>query len=235
MAETLILSRPRRQSEAFAAAVEAAMPGRFAVLVAPLIEIAPAPGALDLDGLQGIVFTSANGVEQFVARSAERGLVAWCVGDITADAARAAGFEAVSADGDVHALAALVARANRPGAGAFIHVRGRHAAGDLVGLLAAAGVAARSAEIYDQRPQRLEGPARALLAAGGPAHVALFSPRTARLFAAEARADGWPLGRITTVAISAAADAAVDGLGVGRRVVAATPGRAGMLAALAAG
>lgn len=234
MTETLVLTRPRHQSAAFAAAVEEAMPGRFAALVAPLIEIAPVAAALDLSGLQGIVFSSANGVEQFAARSPERGLVAYCVGEMTAAAARAAGFEARSADGDVHDLVALVRAAHRPGAGAFLHVRGRHAAGNLVGWLDAAGVPARAAEIYDQRPLPLDGPARALLAAGGPAVVALFSPRTARIFAEAARAGEWPLGGVAAVSISAAADAALDGLGLGRRLVAATPGRAGMLAALAA-
>ena len=233
MAETLILTRPLRQSEAFAAAVAEAMPGRFAVLVSPLIQIAPAAGALDLGNLQGIVFTSANGVEQFASRSPERVLVAYCVGEMTAAAAQAAGFEALSADGDVNDLAALVIAANRPGAGAFLHVRGRHAAGDLVGSLTAAGVAARAAEIYDQTPLPLAGPARTLLAEGGPAVLALFSPRSARLFAAQARDAGWPLARVTAVSIAAAADAGLDGLGLGRRVVAETPGRAGMVAALA--
>lgn len=232
--ETLILTRPQRQSEDFAAALAEAMPGRFAVLVAPLIEIAPVPAPLDLAGLQGLVFSSANGVEQLAARSRERGLVAYCVGEMTAAVARAAGFDAVSADGDVEDLARLVVAAHRPGAGAFLHVRGRHAAGNLVGSLAAAGVPARAAEIYDQTPRPLAGPAAAHLAAGKPAAVALFSPRSARLFAAEARPGCWPLARVTAVSISAAADAALDGLGLGRRIVAPAPGRAGMLAALAA-
>lgn len=232
-AETLILTRPLRQSQAFAAALAEALPDRFTVLCAPLIAIAPLAGEIDLAGLQGLVFSSANGVEQFAARTAERGLVAWCVGEMTAAAARAAGFEARSADGDVGDLAALVIAGHRPGAGAFLHVRGRHAAGDLLGMLAAAGVPARAAEIYDQSPRRIEGAAAALLAGGGPAAVALFSPRTARLFAAQARDEGWPLGRVTAVSLSAAADAGLDGLGLGRRLVAPTPGRAGMLAALA--
>ena len=77
---------------------------------------------------------------------------------MTAAAARAAGFAARSADGDVDDLAALVIAAHRPGAGAFLHVRGRHAAGDLVGRLAAAGVPARAAEIYDQAPRPIDGP-----------------------------------------------------------------------------
>lgn len=231
--ETLILTRPQRQSEAFAAAVAEAMPGRFAVLVAPLIEITPVAAPLDLADLQGIVFSSANGVEQFAARSPERGLLAWCVGAMTAAAARAAGFEAVSADGDVEDLARLVVARHRPGAGAFLHVRGRHAAGNLVGRLAAAGVPARAAEIYDQTPRPIDGAARAHLAAGSPATVALFSPRSARLFAAQAFDEHWPLARVTAVSIAAAADAGLDGLGLGRRLVAAKPGRAGMLAALA--
>ena len=148
--ETLILTRPLPQSEAFAAALAREMPGRFAVLVAPLIAIAPVPGAIDLAGLQGILFSSANGVEQFAARQPARDLPAYCVGDMTAAAARAAGFAARSADGDVDDLAAMVIAAHRPGAGAFLHVRGRHAAGDLVGRLAAAGVPARAAG--DLRP-----------------------------------------------------------------------------------
>ena len=44
-------------------------PGGSAPVVAPLIAIAPLPGALDLEGVQGLIFTSANGVEQFAARS----------------------------------------------------------------------------------------------------------------------------------------------------------------------
>jgi len=231
--ETLILTRPLPQSEAFAAALAREMPGRFAVLVAPLIAIAPVPGTIDLAGLQGILFSSANGVEQFATRTPARDLPAYCVGDMTAAAARAAGFAARSADGDVDDLAAMVIAAYRPGAGAFLHVRGRHAAGDLVGRLAAAGVPARAAEIYDQAPRPIEGRARALLAAGEPAAVALFSPRSARLFAAQARAEGWPLGAATAVSLSRAADVALDGLGFGRRLVAPTPGRAGMLLALA--
>ncbi len=231
--ETLILTRPRRQSEDFAAAVAAALPGRFAVLVAPLFEIAPVAEGLDLGGAQGLVFSSANGVAEFVARSGERGLPAFCVGEMTAAAARGAGFVAHSADGDVGDLARLVAAAYRPGAGDFLHVRGRQAAGDLVGLLAAAGVPARAAEIYEQAPLRIDGAAAALLGAGGGAAVALFSPRSARLFAAQARDEGWPLGRVTAVSLSAAADAGLGGLGFGRRIVAAAPGRAGMLSALA--
>jgi uroporphyrinogen-III synthase len=189
--------------------------------------------ALDLDGLQGLVFTSANGVEQFAALSAERRLPAYCVGDMTAAAARRAGLTARSADGDVMALAALVAAAHRPGAGSFLHLRGRHAAGDLIGRLAAAGVPARAAEIYDQAPRPLDPAAAGLLAAGRADVLAFFSPRTARLFAEAARAARWSLATVTAVSLGPAADAALD-LDIGHRRIAPAPTRDGMLAALAA-
>jgi uroporphyrinogen-III synthase len=149
---------------------------------------------------------------------------------MTAAAAAAAGFAARSADGDVGALAALVAAAHRPGAGAFLHVRGRHAAGDLAGRLAAVGVPVRAAEIYAQVPQPLASEVGAALADG--AAVALFSPRSAALFAAAVRAAGWPLAGVAAVSLSAAVDAALD-LSVAARIVAARPTRDGMLEALA--
>jgi uroporphyrinogen-III synthase len=228
----LLLTRPQAQAQAFAAVLEARLPGRFRPVVAPLIAIAPVPSELDLGGLQGLIFTSANGVGQFAARSPERGLPAFCVGEMTAAAARAAGFAARSADGDVVALAALVAREAVPGAGGFLHLRGRHAAGDLVGRLAAAGLEARAAEIYDQTPCPLPEAARSLLAEGRAEVLAFFSPRTARLFAAEARQAGWNLEAATSVSLSLAADAALADLAIGERVVTRAPTREGMLDAL---
>jgi uroporphyrinogen-III synthase len=233
-ARTLLLTRPRAQSEDFAGELDRRLPGRFRIVVAPLIAIVPVPGEIDLSGVQGLVFTSANGVAQFAARTAERGLPAWCVGAMTAAAAREAGFAARDAGGDVVGLARLVAAGYRPGAGALLHVRGRHAAGDLVGMLAAEGVPSRAAEIYDQAACDLPPDARALLAEGRVDLVALFSARSAQLFAAAARDAGWNLAAVTTVALSRAVDAALDGLGQARRLTAPEPTRDGMLAALAA-
>ncbi len=230
---TLLITRPQAQAEAFAAEVEAALPGRFRPVIAPMLAIAPVAAQIDLTGAQGLMFTSANGVEAFAARCSERGLPAWCVGDMTAEAARAAGFDARSAAGDVARLAAMVARQARPRAGDVVHVRGRHAAGDLVGRLTAAGVAARALEIYDQGPVAPPAAAAALLAAGDVAVITAFSPRSAALFARAARAAGWPLGAVTLVCLSAAADAAHDAPEPGRRIIAARPDRAGMVSALA--
>jgi len=230
---TLLLTRPETQSREFASALDATLPGRFTCLIAPLLRIAPVAGDLDLTGAQGILFTSANGVAQFAARSADRALPAWCVGAITAEAATRAGFAARSADGDVQALTELVVAECDPARGPLVHVRGRHAAGDLAGALGARGLSVRPAEIYDQTPSPISPDAGARLEARGVHVITLFSPRSAAFFAAEARVRGWDLSPVTAVSISAAADAALDGPEPGARVVTDRPDREGMIAALA--
>lgn len=229
MTRPLLLTRPRAQSEAFAADVRSALPGRFApIVISPLLEIVPSASAdVDLAGIGALLFTSANGVDAFAASVPDRSLPALCVGEMTAAAARAHGFRALSADGDVMALAALAAREWHPGLGALLHVRGRHAAGELVGTLIAGGIPARAVELYEQVPRRLSSQAREMIRRGAPAIVPVFSPRTARLFSRET--SGLDLSALTVVGLS---DAAVAPVSAGRRVVARSPGREGMLEAL---
>jgi uroporphyrinogen-III synthase len=232
-ARTILLFRPEAEAADFAAALEARWPGRFRAVPAPPFAIEPLPAAVDLEGVQGLAFTSAHAVAALAAQRAPAGLPAWCVGSRTAAAARAAGLAAVSADGDVAALARLVAVASRPGAGAVLYLRGRHAAGDLAARLRAAGVAVRECVVYDQPERPLPAVARGLLAAGGADVLTFFSARGARLFAAEARTAGWPLAGTVAVSIASGVDAGLEGLGLGQRVVAARPDREGMLAAIA--
>ena len=62
-----------------------------------------------LDGVQALLFTSANGVRAFAAASERRDFRVFAVGNATAAAARAAGFaEVTSAGGAVDDLAKLV-------------------------------------------------------------------------------------------------------------------------------
>lgn len=234
MSETpvVLLSRPEDQSRAFARALDLALPGRFRVVIAPVLRLVAVAGGIDLARAQGLLFTSANGVGHFVARSDARDLPALCVGAMTAEAARAAGFVATSAGGDAAALARMAIAAYRPGAGDFVHIRGRQAAGDLLGRLAAAGVPGRAAEIYEQAPCPLGAEARALLDAGKIAALALFSPRSAAALAAEIRAGGWSLGATASLALSPAADAGFDAPEPARRLIAPARTRAGMIAAL---
>lgn len=228
----LLICRPQDQAEAFAAALAEALPGRFAPVIAPLTGIVPVPAEIDLGDARALLFTSANGVAAFAAASPVRDLPALCVGEMTARAAREAGFEARAAEGDVERLAALVL-AEPPGRGSYVHVRGRQAAGDLTGRLEAAGAPARGLELYRQVSLPMPAAAAALLAAGEVPVVAAFSPRSALRFARAAREAGWPLDGVTLVSLSAAADAAHDAPEPGRRIVADRPGREGMIAALA--
>jgi len=232
-ARTLLLFRPEEQTLCFAAALEAMTPGRFRVVAAPLFGIEPVPACIDLAGVQGLAFTSAHAVAALAGRQLPPALPAWCVGASTAAAARRAGLAAEASGGDVAALARLVASRARPDGGAVLHLSGRHAAGDLVAWLAAAGIPARAVVVYDQAERPLPEAATRLLAAGHAEVLAFFSPRGVRLFAARARSAGWPFGDTMSVSISAAADAGLAGLGLRRRVVAPTPDRAGMLAVLA--
>lgn len=152
-------------------------------LIAPLIETAAVDGPpIDLAGIGALAFTSAAGAAAFAARSAERALPVFAVGGATARAARGLGFpDVVSADGDVTALARLIA-ARGPIGGAVLHAAAAEPAGDLAGDLSRLGVPARAVTVYETRdvapPEAMAGELPALDA------VLLHSPRAARGLAA---------------------------------------------------
>ena len=155
-------------------------------LVEPMlrVEFLPAP-ALDLEDVQALLFTSANGVRAFAAASPERGLPAFAAGDATAREARASGFIRVeSAAGDVHALARLAAARCDPSAGPLLHASGEAVAGDLAGSLAEPGLQVRREALYRTRAVEAFSPAlTGDLAAGRLGLAVFFSPRTAAVFA----------------------------------------------------
>ena len=110
-------------------------------LVEPMMTIRSTEEPLpDLDGVQGLLFTSANGVRGFMTRTDRRDFTAYAVGEATGEAARRAGFTKVEvAGGDVVTLAALVIAQCKPDAGKLIHVAGTHVAGNLSEQLTIAG------------------------------------------------------------------------------------------------
>ena len=172
----VLLTRPAVQSRAFAARLRERFGPRLEVIESPLLRIDMLSPEVDFSRYDGIVFTSQNGVAAFAHLGGPTGMTAYCVGDRTADAAREAGLLAVSADGDVDALNALLAR--EATGQRLLHLRGAHVAGALreeVEPLVA----------YEQRPVALNNAALAAIAEQEPMAVPLFSPRTARLFAAQ--------------------------------------------------
>ena len=229
----VLLTRPAAQSARFAQVLKSRFSG-IEVLVAPLIAPEYLLPSLPQRLFAGVIFTSETGVEGF-RRLKRDGApqqpgIAFCVGGRTAEAARQAGFEAWSADGDVHALEALI-RASAP-TGPLLHIRGEDAAGDLVGALKKAGIETESLVVYAQRPQPLPSEARALLAATGRVILPLFSPRTARIFVDACREVPLNAALLVAVISQNAADALED-LPVTALQIAATPDAAGMEDAIA--
>lgn len=109
-------------------------------VLAPLLTIVPCGYDTNTDDAQAIIFTSSNGVRAFPDVVGARDRIVLTVGDVTAQAAREAGFTDVrSADGDVESLTALAHTSLDPAKGKLIHIAGDHVAGDLGGALRAAG------------------------------------------------------------------------------------------------
>jgi len=190
----LLITRPREDAEPLAAAL--AERGIEAVLE-PLMSIADVAGAagapeMDMDGVQALLITSANGIRAFSRHESRRDIAVFAVGDASARAAADLGFDDVrSAAGDVDALAALVRDELDPGRGALLHIAGTHVAGDLSGKLEAAGFEVRRRVLYRATAaEHLSPETVSELKAGTLDGVLLFSPRTAGLFVKLAAAAG---------------------------------------------
>lgn len=197
----------------------------FIPIVTPLLTLAPLPGALDAapdpTAVSVLALTSPNGVEAFAPLIPHfRDHPVFAVGDATAEAARAAGFNDVrSAAGDIHALARLIAAEAPPGP--LLAPGAREPAGDLPALLP------------DRPVQRL--PVYAAFETHAPAPelfdaVMLHSPRAARALASDL-----PLpassGRIA-ICISEAAAAPLRPFDFAEIRIAAAPDEPAMLSAL---
>lgn len=132
---TVWITRAQPGAQATARRVEAL---GFTALIDPLLEIRDLSPVVDLTGVTALAFTSANGVEAFARLTPARDLPVFAVGEATAQAAHAAGFaRPSSADGDVEALARLIAETHP---GPVLCVGAREPAADLPALLAEAGV-----------------------------------------------------------------------------------------------
>jgi len=230
----LLLTRPQEDARPLADALTAR---GHEVVPEPLLQIRWHDDApIDLDGVQAVLLTSANGARALARRTAARDLVVFAVGDATARAAREAGFtDVASADGDVDTLAALVQRRLDPRAGPLLHVCASAVAGDLAGTLDHAGFEVRRAVLYEAEPAQAFSPAgRAAIAEAGLDGVLLFSPRTAAIFVRLIQAERLDncCRRLTMFALSAAVAEAAAALPWGGRRVAAKPRQDALLALL---
>ena len=205
MSPILVLTRPEPEASRFAEALFAAWGQSCEVLRAPAFRIVPVEVSEDLSGTDHVVLTSANGVRQLDRLDIPKAATAWCVGNRTAEEARAVGFEARSAGGDAADLVALIAEAAPRGR--MVHVSGRHTRGDVAGRLRALGLDCRAVVAYEQVE---EPPTAALLGAmqgNRPLVAPVFSPRsTLSLMVANRTAP------LHVIAMSGAVAQAVEGL-----------------------
>ena len=227
----VLRTRPVDESRALAEALAAE---GIDALVWPLTRIWPTEQAPEIPGeTEGLLFTSANAVRVFARLSARRDLPALCVGAATAQAAREAGFTEVrSAEGDARALVRLAVDSGIP---AFLHPRGRHAAGDIAGWLGESGRQVAELVIYEAVEA---GPPSAAVAealgAGGVDLVTVWSPRGAEILARRLPEIGAFLEGTDLLAISAVAARPLAGAGFRATRLAAEPSGAAMLAGIRA-
>jgi uroporphyrinogen-III synthase len=234
---TVLVTRPAEDAAPLARRIEAL--GHRALCEPLLVIRFLDDAALDLDGVQAMAFTSANGVRALIhvrPDAPRRGLRVFAVGKVTAAAARAAGFgNVVTAGGNVDSLAQEIATALRPADGAVVHIAGRERAGDLGTALAAEGFESRRAVLYAADMVESLSPATMdALRSGAVDDVVIFSPRTARGFVTLlARAGLAPAaGRLRLVALSHRVVEAAQGPGFAAVAVAARPDQDALLEVL---
>jgi uroporphyrinogen-III synthase len=192
--------------------------------------------SIELEGVQGLLFTSSNGIRAFANLSGERDLPAYCVGDETARACRSANFTDVhSAAGDVDALANYVIAHSQPENGRMVHIAGSVSAGDLAGALRAEGYSVDRIPLYDAIPATsLAEDTKNAFRHGLLDGVLFFSPRTAATFVSLAKAAGLENAcrSVAAYCLSAGVAQRVGDLPWRRIVIAAEPTRAALLTTL---
>jgi uroporphyrinogen-III synthase len=115
----------------------------------PAAIIVPTQARIDTSGVQALLMTSAAAARSIQVTPLMMALPVYAVGDATAEAAKAAGFNTViSAGGDGATLAVLAADRMKAGDGALLHLRGQEVAGDVTAMLSACGFETRFIEVY---------------------------------------------------------------------------------------
>lgn len=234
----LIVTRPMQDAAPLAEKLAAA---GHDVILSPVIDIEPTGETLPVaEDYAALALTSANGVRALAAALAAapdtaalwKAKPAYAVGPQTASALAALDWPSVKqAQGDVAALATLIAADHPQNGGAVLHIAGTHRAGDLNEALHAAGLTAGRAVLYEAVPaDALTDAAEAALADAddAPDAVLLYSQRSARIFLAlygRLHAAARPHAYCLSPAISELMQA--EGFAAN---TAATPDNAGMLA-----
>jgi len=177
----LLMTRPEEPAKRFVTRLPPELRARLHVVYSPLIGIEPLAHEVDFDDARGLIFTSANGVSVAARLTTHRDLPCFCVGAATTRAAQNAGWTAQTAGSNAEGLIATLHK-TRPD-GPLLHLRGRHARGNVAARLGVLGLPTMERVIYDQPLLPLTKAAVQILRGPNPVIAPLFSPRTARQFA----------------------------------------------------
>ena len=209
---------------AFKSAEQWALAG-CAAAVAPLLKISPPDDMPPLPEKEAaLIFTSGNGLDAFKTLTDERRWPVITVGDETARLARETGFKKVSSARGTSEDVTRLIKTKLPKSYSFIHCAGQTVRGSITEDLSAAGYRARRDIYYHSVPVETL-PKIDLLHLN---YIALYSPLAAKTLASF-KPD---LSYVTTLSISEATDAALEGLSVKSRLIAETPNETAMLALL---
>jgi len=219
---TVLITRPRHDSERFADALRMAS-GLFEPILAPAFEIETTGAAVP--AFDGAIFTSRAGVE---AAPQGGGQVAFCVGDATALQARGKGYAAISADGDVEDLLRLILA--QGAVGSLVHLRGEKSRGNVSARLRAAGLLCEDVIVYRKAMRSVDDRLAGKLQAASRLIIPAFSAETVSIIA---RWGVVPEGAVVIAISDAVAQAAVP-LRPSEIVVSEHPELASMTQAVAA-
>ncbi len=216
MTIAILITRPQPAASRFSDLVRQRLGPDTPVVLSPLMRRVALPGALPALGrYAALVITSAEALPAI-----DHGATApicYCVGAVTARAARKAGLTAIDGGGTAEDLLARL-KTDAP-KGRLLYLRGAHVSRDLAAELNAAGLPTEERIVYRQEAQAPTPEAERLLDGPLPAILPLFSPRSARIFFA------LPPGRaplyIAAISDNVAAEVPVER--VSRLAVAAAP------------
>lgn len=195
------------------------------ILINPLLSIHQTGPLPSLDGVSGLIFTSANALNAYRALGgSRRDIPAIAVGEGTAAAARSLGFAVDVAGGNADRLVQHVLDCGYTGP--LVHLRGDVSIGDVAKRLTSKGVPTTEAVLYEQRLEPFTQECREALSQDRPIIVPVFSPRTARQLGVESVG----LGAFAYAAISQAVADALPFGDSARCRIARAPNRDGMVA-----
>jgi uroporphyrinogen-III synthase len=237
----VLVTRPQPDDEATASGLRAR---GFEVLLAPMLRFEPVAFRDDGEaGYGAVIVTSANALRGLMPHLKDSRLLKlplFAVGEHTAAAARAAGFEnVIAAGGDAGALRecvlAGVKRKTLKKTSPLLYLAGADLARDLAGELGARGFTVVTQTTYRMSPvSGLPRETCEAFAANRVEAVLHYSGRSARAFLEAARSAGVEISALSLpqCCISAGVAAVVRDAGAAQVVVAASPDENALFGAL---